>query len=171
MDAWEEEGPASPPLSPALQHSLEGGRRYPVRVEYLERDVNASVRLLWSRDGGPWDVVPATSLFTGEGENAAPGLEARYRSLQERLVYTRKGGDLFLILFEWPDGELAVPIPEPPPATSARLLGRPGTLPWRYRGDTLFVNFAGIPYREIPGDWAWALRLEGYLTGTEEEWP
>jgi alpha-L-fucosidase len=170
VDTWEEV-PASPPLPPVAPLPLEGGRRYPVRVEYREKDVNASVRLFWSRAGGRREVVPAGSFFTAEGEDAAPGLEGRYHSLQERLVYTRKGDDLFLITFEWPDRELAVPVPEPPPGTVAHLLGRPGTLPWRFQGDTLFVDFAEIPYREIPSEWAWAIRLEGYLSGREQEGP
>ena len=91
--------------------------------------------------------------------------------MRKYLAYTRKGDDLFLITFEWPDRELAAPIPEPAPGTSAQLLGRTGSLPWHHRGDTLFVDFSGIPYGEIPGAWAWAVRLEGYLSESKKEAP
>jgi hypothetical protein len=43
-----------------------------------------------------------------------------------------------------------------------RLMGRDEEIPWRAEGDQLFVDLSGIPYEEIPGDWAWTLRLEGY---------
>ena len=42
------------------------------------------------------------------------------------------------------------------------LLGREGTLPWRYEKDSLIVDFSAIPYSQIPGRWAWTLRLSGY---------
>jgi alpha-L-fucosidase len=169
VDAWEGEAAAAPSSHPVPKLPLEASHRYPVRIEYRETDLNAFVRLFWSRAGGQREVVPAGSFFTAEGKDAAPGIEGRYRSFQERLVYTRKGDDLFLITFQWPDRELAVPIPEPPPGTPVSLLGRPGFLPWRSQGDTLFVDLSGIPYSEIPGDWAWAIRLERYLAGKEQE--
>jgi alpha-L-fucosidase len=145
-----------------LSIRLESGRRYPSRAEFREVDLNASVRLFWSRDGEPNQIVPAGSFFLGEDPGAAPGLSARYTSLQEHIAYTRKGDDLFVLTFEWPDRELVVPIPEPRPGTTARLLGLEGTLPWRYEGGELRVDLSGIPFREIPGEWAWTVRLSGY---------
>lgn len=177
VDAWGGEAAADPGPSRSAPSSrddspsppptlrLEGGRRYPIRVEYREVDVNASVRLLWSRDGIPGEIVPATCFFTGADAGAPPGLEARYTSRQEYLAYTRKGDDLYVISFDWPDGELAVPIPEPAPGTRAALLGRDGTLPWTYRAGALRVDLTGIPYGEIPGEWAWTIRLSGYGAG------
>jgi len=46
--------------------------------------------------------------------------------------------------------------------TRISLLGMERELPWRYSGDTLFVDLSGITYREMPGQWAWTIRLEGY---------
>jgi hypothetical protein len=43
------------------------------------------------------------------------------------------------------------------------LLGREGPLPWRYAEGTLFVDLSEIPFSQIPGDWAWTVRLEEYL--------
>ncbi|MGW8265387.1 MAG: alpha-L-fucosidase [Longimicrobiales bacterium] len=177
VDEWGEEGGGDPgPLLPAtanprdahpspLSIHLEAGSRYPIRAEYREVDVNASVRLFWSREGVPREIVPATSFFTGAEAEAPPGLEARYTSRQEYLAYTRKGDDLYVISFDWPDGELVVPIPAPASGTRAALLGREGTLPWTYRAGALRVDLTGIPYGEIPGEWAWTIRLSGYETG------
>ena len=68
------------------------------------------------------------------------------------------------MFFGWPDRELALPVPAPAPDTRITLLGRDGALPWRAVGDTLYIDLSGIPYREIPGSWAWTLKLEGYDT-------
>ena len=73
-----------------------------------------------------------------------------------------KEGDLYAITFEWPDGYLELPIPEPPPGTRVSLLGRDGELPWRYRAGSLRIDLSDIPASEVPGQWAWTVRLEGY---------
>jgi hypothetical protein len=41
-------------------------------------------------------------------------------------------------------------------------LGLDRDLPWRYADDTLYVDVSGITFRELPSQWAWAVRLEGY---------
>jgi len=94
----------------------------------------------------------------GEGD----GLLATYRSMRQYLAYTQKDGDLYAIAFEWPDGELELPIPEPAPETRVTLLGRDGELPWRHADGVLRIDLSGIPQDEIPGRWAWSVRLEGY---------
>jgi alpha-L-fucosidase len=174
VDEWMEEAPVGTDSSPSSTSGgeglasggssihLEAGRRYPIRIEFKEVELNASLRLFWSRDGAPRVVVPAGSFFTGEGVTSPPGLEAQYASRQEYLVYTRKGDDLFVVFLEWPDRELALPIPEPKQGIEASLLGREGALPWRYEGGSLQVDLSGIPFREIPGAWAWTIRLAGY---------
>jgi hypothetical protein len=45
---------------------------------------------------------------------------------------------------------------------SARaVLGRDGDIPWRYDDGMLVVDVSGIPHSEIPGAWAWTVKLEG----------
>ena len=90
------------------------------------------------------------------------------------MAHKRSTGDvgvalLFAITLGWPDGELALPISEPGAGTEIRLLGLERALPWRWEDGTLYVDFGGIAVREIPGDWAWTVRLEGYLGAQEEE--
>jgi alpha-L-fucosidase len=164
VDQWgpEEETHGPSPVS------LEAGRAYPIRVEYQEKDVNAWAHLFWSSPSRPKEIVPEGSLRTGPEEGAGTGLSGEYRSLQETMAYTRKGNTLFAIAFRWPDQELALPIPPPAAGMKATLLGRDGPLPWRYEAGTLIVDLSVVPYSEIPGDWAWTLKLSGYGSDAPE---
>jgi alpha-L-fucosidase len=142
---------------------LEAGRRGAIRVEYYETKVNAAARLFWSSPSQPKQIIPQARLFTTPDREQGDGLNAVYRSMQRYLAYTQVDGNLYAITFEWPDAELALPIPEPPAGTRVRLLGLERDLTWRYESDTLYVDFSGIAHREMPGDWAWTVRLEGYM--------
>lgn len=52
---------------PRLEHSgtifLEGGRRYPIRMEYFEANGGASANLLWSSPRLPKAIVPKSQLY------------------------------------------------------------------------------------------------------------
>jgi alpha-L-fucosidase len=141
---------------------LEAGRRHAIRVEYYETKVAASVRLFWSSPSQPKQIIPQARLSSTLDRERGDGLQGVYRSMQQYLAYTRKDGDLYAITFEWPDAELALPIPEPQAGTRVRLLGLERDLDWRYEGNTLYVDLSGITHRELPGHWAWTVRLEGY---------
>jgi hypothetical protein len=93
-------------------------------------------------------------------------LQGIYRTLQRYLAYTQREGNLYGVFFEWPDGELVLPIPPPPEGQSIRLLGLEQELPWRVEGHNVHVDLSGIPVREIPGRWAWTVVLEGYASLT-----
>jgi hypothetical protein len=142
---------------------LEAGRKYPIRIEYFETNLNASVRLFWSSPSQPRQIIPQERLFTARRLDQGDGLKGVYRSMQRYLAYTQREGNLYAISFEWPDGELALPISAPPSDLRIRLLGLDRELPWRSAGDTVYVDFSGIHYGEIPGQWAWTLCLEGYV--------
>jgi hypothetical protein len=146
---------------------LEAGKKYPIRVEYFETDLNASVRLFWSSPSQPRQVIPQERLFTTRRMAQGDGLKGVYRSMQRYLAYTQREDNLYAISFEWPDGELALAIPTPPSDLRIRLLGLDRELPWRSAGDTVYVDLSGIHYGEIPGQWAWTLCLEGYVSLTE----
>jgi alpha-L-fucosidase len=142
---------------------LERGRKYPIRVEFYEKTHNARVHLYWSSASQPRQIVPRSQLFSAAELEEGDGLQAVYRSLQPHLAYTRNGDDLFVILLEWPDGELALPIAAPPPGTRVTLLGSDGDLPWHHADGTLNVDLAGVRINEMRGNHAWTLRLRGYL--------
>jgi len=141
---------------------LDAGRRHAIRVEYYESKQNASARLSWASPSQPKEIIPRTQLFTGPAPEPGHGLKGFYRSMQQYLAYTQKDGNLYAITFEWPDTELALPIPAPRPGATVRLLGLDRDLPWRYASDTLYVDLSGISFREMPSQWAWTFRLEGY---------
>ena len=143
--------------------ALEAGQKYEVRIEYVETKQNASVRLFWSSPSQPRQVIPSEQLSTEANGMEVNGLTGLYRSMRQYLAYTRKDDDLFAITFEWPDRELAFPIPEPEPGSQIHMLGVEQDLPWRYAGDTLYVDVSGISFSEMPSQWAWAVRLEGYI--------
>lgn len=111
------------------------------------------------RDIGSWLQINGEAIY-GTRPWAGNGLPTTGNPPNVR--YTRKGDDLYAHLLEWPDGELALPVPEPRPGTRIRLLGLERDLPWRYGEDTLYVDFSGITFREMPGEWAWTVRLEGF---------
>ncbi len=141
---------------------LVAGTRVPIRVEYRERKVMAYVRLEWSGPGVETRVIPRSQLFSSVDVATGDGLAATYRSQQQYLAYTRKDGNLYAITFEWPDGELKLPIAEPPPGTRVSLLGTEGELPWLYQDGQVLIDLSGIPPSAIPGRWAWTVRLERY---------
>jgi hypothetical protein len=141
---------------------LQSGQSYPIRVEYFEAKQNASVRLFWSSPSQPREIIPEAHLFSSRRSPEGDGLKGEYRSTERYMAYTQRAGNLYALFFEWPDAELALPIPPPPPGTSISLLGLDQELPWRAEGGTVYVDLSGIPYREIPGQWAWTVRLRGY---------
>jgi alpha-L-fucosidase len=163
VDQWDaEEAVLEEERAPNATIPMRAGEEVPFRVEYREKEVNAWARLFWSSPSRSREIIPDGSFRTEEGDGAQPGLLAEYRSLQETLAYTRKDDTLFAITFRWPDRELALPIPAPRAGVQVSLLGREGQLPWRYEHDTLFVDLSDVGFSEIPGDWAWTIRLEGY---------
>jgi alpha-L-fucosidase len=155
LDRWDASG------TDAVSRSigLAGGTRYPVRIDYREHTQNASARLYWSSPSQSREIVPAARLFTATGER---GLRAEYRSQYRHIAYTTRDGNLYAIYFEWPERELALPIPAPAPEARVTLLGRDMEVPSRYANDTLFLDLSDIPYREIPGSWGWTVKLDGY---------
>lgn len=178
LDSWGEGGPPAGLESPtrAVEESttpdatirLRAGQRYPIRIEYYEGKQNASVRLFWSSRSQSREIVPESQLFPSNQRRAGNGLAAVYESQERYMAYTQKNGDLFAIFYAWPDGELALPLPPPPSQVTIRLMGRDEELPWRAEGDRILVDLSHIPYEEIPGEWAWTIRLEGYADLMEQ---
>jgi alpha-L-fucosidase len=146
---------------------MDPGRKYPILVEYEEGIQNASVHLYWRRRGEERTIVPRAHLFTDQSLEVGDGLTGLYQSAQRYLAYTQKVGNLYVFFFEWPDKELALPIPAPDEGSRIRLLGLEEDLPWRIEDDTVLVDLSQIPFRRIPGQWAWTLRLEEYIGNTE----
>jgi hypothetical protein len=142
---------------------LQAGRRYPLRVEYIEKQLEARLRLFWTGPGQPRDIVPAAHFSRTVAGPAGDGLRAVYRPQQYRTVYARRGTNLYAITFEWPEGELALPPAAPTARTHITLLGYSGELPWQYRDGTLYVDLSKVPAGEVPDQRVWTVKLANYL--------
>ncbi|NJD08878.1 MAG: hypothetical protein FIB01_00030 [Gemmatimonadetes bacterium] len=161
---------------PDLPHDTAGielltGRRYQLFVGYAEQDLNASVSVSWMGPDGKREVVPARQFSRTTGSPPGSGLFAVYRSRQYRLVYTRKGRDLYAIVFSRPGRELALSIAPPAPGARVQLLGLGAAinpqpdLPWRAQDGRVLVDLSRVPPDLVPGQWAWTFKLENYFGG------
>ena len=141
---------------------LQANTKYPIRIEYQEKKVNASIHFYWMSQSQAREIVPQARLYTDASLRQGDGLNAVYRSMQRYMAYTTNNGNLYAITFEWPDKELTLNVPEPAPSTRISVLGLDRELPWRYTDQTLYVDLSSIAYSDIPGQWAWTIRLETY---------
>ncbi len=167
LDQWGE-GPDSSEestLTPADGTiRLAADRKYPIRVEYREGRQNASVHLFWSRPSRPErQIIPRSALFSTDRQAVGDGLKGVYRSTERYLAYTQREGNLYAIFFEWPDGELGLPIPPPREGQLIRILGLDRQLSWRVDEGMVWVDLSDIPFREIPGRWGWTVVLDDYV--------
>ncbi|MGC8865121.1 MAG: alpha-L-fucosidase [Bacteroidales bacterium] len=141
---------------------LEKGKAYPIKAEYYENVQNASISLSWTRPDGLKEVIPSAVFKTESDKQSPAGLRAVYRSKREYLAYTQNHGNLYAICFEWPQGQLELPIPRPASSMRVTLLGRPGELPWKWKSGKLIIDTRKVKYSEMPGYDAWTFRLESY---------
>jgi alpha-L-fucosidase len=141
---------------------LEKGRKYPIRIEYYETVQNASIFLSWKSKSQQEEIIPKKNLFTSAGIEEGDGLNAVYRSMRQYMAYTTNNGNLYAISYEWPRGDLVLPIHEPPADSAITLLGHGEALPWRYSDGALHVDLSPIGYNQMPGHHAWTFRIENY---------
>jgi len=168
LDLWKPrtEGAGSEAMRNDLSKSASGkfkfvkGRKYPVKIEFYETIQNAHVSLFWKSKSQSREVIPQKNLFTSAETAQGNGLNATYKSMRQHIAYTANHGNIYAICFEWPDRELALPIPEPNPETSISPLSRPGNLPWKYENGRLLIDTDVVRYSEMPGHDAWTFRIE-----------
>ncbi|MGD2122649.1 MAG: PA14 domain-containing protein, partial [Gemmatimonadota bacterium] len=167
VDQWGEgtEPSEESPLAPADGSiRLAAGRKYPIRVEYREGRQNASVHLYWSSPSREErEIIPQSALFTSNRRAVGNGLNAVYRSMERYLAYTQREGNLYIMFFDWPEGDLRLPIPAPGEGQRPRILGLEQDLPWRADAEAVYVDLSLVPFSKIQGQWAWTVVLEDYL--------
>jgi hypothetical protein len=140
---------------------MKQGKKYPVRIQYLEKRQNAHIRLSWTLPAGKREIIPDKALFVSDEENAANGLQAVYRSLKQTVAYTRNRGNIYATALEWPGEFLELQVPEPPPQTKITLLGKEGELPWKWQDGMLHIDLRDIGFDGLPSCYAWTFRIEG----------
>jgi alpha-L-fucosidase len=139
--------------------NLKAGKRYPIKVEYFEKTLNANIQLLWKSTTQAKEVIPTQAFYTSAELNAANGLNAVYRSLMPYLCYTTVDDNLYAIALEWESDNLILNIEQPDFDTKVTMLGRPGDLPWTYNNGQLIIDLSGIKLWEIPCKSAWVFKI------------
>lgn len=143
---------------------LTANKKYPIKIKFTEKKVNASVRIFWESHSQKKEIIPQRRLFssnnkTGQGD----GLNARYESSGQYLSYTTNHGNLYVIYLEWPDKELVLKMNRPVKSMEVSLLGHNGQLPWKYKKGKLFIDVSQIGFDEMPCRYAWSFRLTGVV--------
>lgn len=135
---------------------------YPVRVEYHEELLEASVSLYWESKSMERQIIGTEYFYTENYPDAPHGLYATYSSMRQTVAYTFNQGNLYATCLEWPGDTLRLPIPKPDDTTVISLLGREGPLGWSYENDQLVIDLSQIRYAEIPHHAAWTFKIENY---------
>lgn len=131
---------------------LKKGQKLPLKVHYREKDLEASARLLWSKDGGDFTPVPATWHGTAS-------------SLQTTRCYTRRGNALYILLFDRPSAQieesLSITLPE---RATVRMLGIQANLKWKQNKDGLLtIDLSDIPADKLNAlEHVWVLKIDNY---------
>lgn len=140
---------AENPTSERTFHLTEG-QTWSLRLEYREGDLEATVSLTWSRDGGKtFEPVPA------QWQGVA------YWDRTKR-CFTQKDGKVYIIEFERPGQQLVVEgMPLLPKASRIQMLGTSAQLKWKQKKDgRLTIDLSNIDTRELNAlDHAWVLRV------------
>ncbi len=138
---------------------LEGGKLYPIKIEYSEKQMGAKAIISWETASLPEEVVPQKNLFSTSSEKDGDGLKVVYQSMRQHIAYTKNNGNLYAISFEWPRDKLVLHVPNPPTTSEISLLGREGLLPWTYKNGELIIDLSAIEYNEIPSHEAWTFKI------------
>lgn len=138
---------------------LEAYKKYSIHISYQEKKQNASIFFWWSSRNQRKEIVPQQSLFTDKKLTIGNGLNAVYRSKATRLCYTRNDDNLYAITLDWPDDSLVLHCEKPTTGSKVTLLGRKGTLPWKYENGKMIINTRSIKFSEIPCNWAWTFKI------------
>ncbi len=138
---------------------LEKGKKYPIKVKYQEEKLAASIAVYWETKSLPKEIIPQKNLFSAKEIQQGDGLKGAYNSMRQHIAYTKNHGNVYAICYEWPGDLLELHVPEPPKTSKISLLGREGSLPWKYTDGKLQILLSGIAYNEIPGHDAWTFRI------------
>ena len=138
---------------------LEKGKRYPIKIEYSEKQMAAKAIISWENKSLPQEFVPQKNLFSTIDQKEGNGLAAVYQSMRQHIAYTKNNGNLYAISFDWPGDKLVLHVPEPSQTSQISLLGLVRTLPWEHKDGKLIIDLSAIEYNEIPSHDAWTFKV------------
>ena len=120
-----------------------------LKVNYTEKDLEATARLSWSRDGISFEPVPAEWHGTAEWENTIR-------------CFTKNHDALYVIEFERPWQELIIPdMPRIKKGSKIQMLGTTANLKWKQKKDgTLVIDLSNIRQPEMNAlENAWVIKI------------
>ncbi len=129
---------------------MDGSSVLAMKVRYREKELEATVHVDWSRDGGK-TFTPVYADWEGTAS-------------WERTVrcFTQNGDNLYVIEFERPGQEMVIPsMPKLDKRAAITLLGTTATLKWRQKKDgTLVIDLSAVSTKEINAlDHAWVFKI------------
>lgn len=129
---------------------MDGSSVLAMKVRYREKELEATVHVDWSRDGGK-TFTPVYADWEGTAS-------------WERTVrcFTQNGDNLYVIEFERPGQEMVIPsMPKLDKRAAITLLGTTATLKWRQKKDgTLVIDLTAVSTKEINAlDHAWVFKI------------
>lgn len=129
---------------------MDGSSVLAMKVRYREKELESTVHVDWSRDGGK-TFTPVYADWEGTAS-------------WERTVrcFTQNGGNLYVIEFERPGREMVIPsMPKLDRRAAITLLGTTATLKWRQRKDgTLVIDLTAVSAKEMNAlDHAWVFKI------------
>ena len=131
---------------------LKEGEKVCLMVYYTEKDLEASVHLTWSNDGG--------KTFCPIPGEWGDGLVGYSRTI---CCFTTKGNTLYYIEFERPGQTVTLPgMPRLVKGTEITLLGTAAKLKWKQKKDgTLSIDLSDIDPKEFNAlEHAWVFKVE-----------
>ena len=146
-NAWADNSAAQKTLK------LNKGQKIEFEVDYHEKDLEASARLLWSSDGKDFTPVPA--VWSGVAS-----------SVVTTRCYTRRGNAFYILLFERPDATVEEVLPFTIPAqASISMLGSDAKLGWKQKAYKLLIDLSAISSEEMNAlDYVWVIKIENYIS-------
>lgn len=129
---------------------MDGSSVLAMKVRYREKELEATVHVDWSRDGGK-TFTPVYADWEGTAS-------------WERTVrcFTQNGDNLYVIEFERPGQEMVIhSMPKLDKRAAITLLGTTATLKWRQKKDgTLVIDLSAVSTNEINAlDHAWVFKI------------
>lgn len=136
---------------------LEKGTLYPIKVEYFESKLNASISLSWESSNMKKEIIPGKNLYTSK-DKTKHGLNAEYNSLKPWMCYTEKENSIYVTVLEWPGKDLLIPITDEE-VKNVQFLGSDLKIKWKKQNNGLLLDLNNIYANDLPCDHAWVFKI------------
>ena len=114
------------------------------------------------RDIGSWLQINGESIYSTRPWTSRLEQQSNIGDATD-LRYTCKGSDLFVISFEWQNGEIAVSNLDNMDGVAVELLGYDGPIDWQVRGDDLVISTPRMSPSQMPSASAYVFKITGAL--------